>query len=112
MSVEAIARKWHDQFLRTDPIDHQQAEAAVRAVYAAAGMAEPERFLWCDSPLEAAYAVLVLVGKTEGYNHAVYEDVERSKAGKDKLARARASAGRLSYFRTPAVGWLQPPMVS
>ena len=91
MSVEAVARKWHDQFLRTDPIDHEKAEAAVRAVYRLAGMAEPERFLWSASPLEAAYAVLVLVGKTEGYNHAVLEDVERSKAGKDKLARARTS---------------------
>lgn len=91
MTAEAIANKWHQQFLRTDRIDHAHAEAAVRAVYRSAGMAEPERFLWCASPLAAVWSVLVLVGKTESYNHAVYEDFERSKAGQAKLAVARAA---------------------
>lgn len=90
MSVEAIARKWHDHLLSSEPVDHARAEAAVCAVYRAAGIPEPERFLWCSSPLEAVWAVLVILGKTDGYNHAVLEDVERSKGGKDKLAGARA----------------------
>lgn len=91
MSVEAIARKWHDQLLRTDPVDHAAAESAIGNVYRLAGMAEPRRFLWCSSPLEAVWAVLVLVGKTESYNQAVYEDIERSKPGQEKIARARRS---------------------
>jgi len=90
VSVEAIARKWHDQFLNTQAVNHAQAEAAVRAAYRAAGMPEPERFLWCASPLEAAWSALVLIGKDKDYNHAVFEDVERSKSGKARIAEARA----------------------
>ncbi len=91
MSVETIASKWHDQLLSSEPVDHGRAEAAVRGVYRAAGMIEPERFLWCASPLEAVWSALVLIGKDKNYNHAVYEDIERLKTGKDKLAKARAS---------------------
>ena len=110
MSVEAVARKWHDQFLRTDPVDHEQAEAAIRRAYGAAGIAEPVHFLWCASPLEAAWAYLVLVGKAEGYNHAVYQDVERSKSGKDKLAVARASvAGHLGIGEDEVEGYFGRP---
>ena len=92
MAAETIARKWHDQLVSTEPVDHPRAEAAMRAVYRAAGLPEPERFLWCASPLEAVWAALVLIGKVDGYNHAVLEDVERSKAGKARLAEARAKA--------------------
>ena len=106
MSVESVAQKWHDQFLRTDPIDHEMAQARVGAAYRLAGMAEPRRFLWCASPLEAAWAVLVLVGKTESYNHAVYEDVERSNPGLEKLARARSFvAGRLGIGEDDVEGY-------
>lgn len=90
MTAETVARKWHDQLLSTEPVDHARAQGAVRAVYRAAGLAEPQRFLWCSSPLEAVWAALVIIGKTEGYNHAVLESVERSKAGKARLAEARA----------------------
>lgn len=85
MSVESIADKWFRHLISAAPIDHGEAEAAVKAGYAAAGAAEPTRFLWCSSPLEAVWAYLVLVGRTESYNHAVCDDVERSKLGKQKL---------------------------
>ena len=39
---------------------------------------------------------LVLVGKTEGYNHAVYEDVERSKCGARQAGRGTRFRGRAS----------------
>lgn len=90
VSIEAIARKWHDHLLSADPVDHDRAEAAVSAVYRAAGLAEPGHFLWCASPIEAVWAALVIIGKTDGYNQAVLEDVERTKTGKEKLAKARA----------------------
>lgn len=110
MSVEAVARKWHDQLLRTDPIDHGAAEAAVRSVYRAAEIPEPEHFLWCSSPVEAVWAYLVLVGKTEGYSHAVYQDVERSKNGKDKLSSARATiAERLGIGERDVEGYFGKP---
>lgn len=94
MTAETIARKWHDQFLRTDAIEHPTAESAVQQAYRAAGIAPPERFIWAASPIEAVWAVLVLVGKTDGYNHAVLESVERRKAGKAKVAEATASVAQ------------------
>lgn len=110
MSVEAIAQKWHDQLLRTDPVDHGAAEAAVRNVYRLAGMAEPRRFLWCASPLEAAWAVLVLVGKTESYNHAVYEDIGRSGPGQEKIAKTRGLvAGKLGIDEHEVEGFFGQP---
>ncbi len=106
MSVEAIAGKWHDQLLNIAPIDHAQAEAAVRGAYRAAGMAEPERFLWCSSPLEAVWSALVLIGKDNDYNHAVFEDVERSKTGKAKIAEAHAQvAERLGIAEDEVEGY-------
>lgn len=110
MLVEAIARKWHDQLLSTDPIDHQQAESAMRAVYRAADLPEPERFLWCASPLEAVWSFLVLVGRTDGYGHAVHQDVERSKSGRERLATARASlAAQLGIAEDEIEGYFGKP---
>ena len=91
MIAQSFARKWYEQIFRTDPIDHGKAEAAVAAAYVAAGIAEPRHSLWCVSPLDAVWAYLVLVGKSEGYNHAVYEDIERSKTGKAEIAHRRSS---------------------
>ena len=94
MNVESIARKWHDQFLNITPIDHARAEAAVRGAYRAAGITEPERFLWCSSPIEAAWSALVLIGEDNDYNQAVFEDIERSKSGKARIAEARARVAK------------------
>ena len=110
MSAETIAQKWHDQFLRTDPVDHSRAEAAMKRVYRAAGLAPPERFLWTASPIEAVWAVLVLVGKTDGYNHAVLQDVERRKDGKARAAQARAEvAERLGIAEDQVEGHFGKP---
>jgi hypothetical protein len=110
VSVESIARKWHDHLLSTDPIDHGRAEAAIRSVYRAAESPEPERFVWCESPMEAVWAALVIIGRTDGYNHAVLEDVERSKAGKEKLARARTMvAERLGIAEAEVEGCFGKP---
>ena len=110
MTAETIARKWHDQFLRTDAIDHSQAQAAVQHAYRSAGLAPPERFLWAASPLEAVWAVLVLIGRTDGYNHAVLDDIERRKAGKAKVAEARASvAARFGIGEDQVEGYFGKP---
>ena len=107
MSVQAIADKWHQQLISSEPIDHGRAEAAIQAVYRAAGQAEPRRFLWCSSPLDAVWSALVLIGKDKNYNHAVYEDVERLKTGKDKLGKARVwVAERLGIGEEEVEGYL------
>ena len=110
MSVESIADKWFRHLISADPINHDRAQAAVGAAYAAAGLPEPTRFLWCSSPLEAVWAYLVLVGRAESYNHAVCDDVERSKLGKQKLPEVRAAtAGRLDISDSQLEGGLGKP---
>jgi hypothetical protein len=91
VTTETIGRRWFDHLLSAQKIDHDRAEAAVRGAFAAAGSAEPTKFLWCQSPLEAAWAFLVLVGKTESYNHAVIQRLERRTKDKAKEDQARAS---------------------
>jgi hypothetical protein len=110
MTEQATARKWSEQLLSTSPIDHSAAEAAVSAVYAAAGLSGPRHFLWCSSPLHAAWAVLVLVGKTEGYSHATYKDAERAKGGKARLAAAREwVAEQLGIDQSAVEGYFGKP---
>jgi hypothetical protein len=49
----------------------------------------------------------MLIGKDKNYNHAVYEDIERLKTGKDRLANARASvAQRLGIGENEVEGYL------
>lgn len=110
MSAETIAAKWHDLLTSSRPVDHAQAEAAVSAAYRAAGIAEPQHFLWCASPLEASWAALAIIGKTDGYNHATLEDVQRSKAGKAGLAAITATiAERLGLAEGAVEGFFGKP---
>ncbi|WP_237535457.1 DUF6745 domain-containing protein, partial [Streptomyces sp. SID3343] len=46
----------------TGPADREAAEVAIRAAYRAAGLAEPERVVWYQSPLAAAVAATVASG--------------------------------------------------
>ncbi|WP_406291236.1 DUF6745 domain-containing protein [Embleya sp. NBC_00896] len=54
--------RWAGVGAATGPADRPVAEAAIRAVYRAAGLAEPERVVWYDSPLGAAVAAAVASG--------------------------------------------------
>lgn len=110
MTAEQIAAKWHAHLLSAEPVDHLRAEAAVRAAYAAAGLAQPGKFIWCASPLEAAWAFLVLVGKTEGYNHAVIQRLERRKKDKAAMAAAQAAvAARFGISESEVEGYFGQP---
>jgi hypothetical protein len=96
MSAESIAEKWRARLLSTEPVDRARAEAALRAAYRHAGLDEPAAFLLCASPLEAAWAALVLIGEAEGYNIPLLKDARRMKGGEGKLAAVRDFvAGRL-----------------
>jgi hypothetical protein len=110
MSAETIAAKWHDLLTTSRPVDHAQAEAAVSAAYRAAGIAPPRHFLWCVSPCEASWAALAIIGKTDGYNHATLEDVQRSKTGKAGLVAITAViAERLGIAESAAEGFFGKP---
>jgi hypothetical protein len=44
--------RWSAIRRSTEPADRGAAEEGVRLAYRAAGLASPQRFVWCDSPLE------------------------------------------------------------
>jgi hypothetical protein len=59
-AVHADRDQWMRTALSTDRCDRPAAEAAVRAAYRAAGLADPSRVIWMDSPLGGAYAIAAL----------------------------------------------------
>ncbi|MEV4430996.1 DUF6745 domain-containing protein [Streptomyces sp. NPDC049602] len=57
MNRTTAADKWRAVAAATGPADRAAAEAGVRLAYRTAGLAEPERVLWSDSPLAAVALV-------------------------------------------------------
>ncbi|MGC0418642.1 DUF6745 domain-containing protein [Embleya sp. AB8] len=62
LAVAEATTAWADVAAATGPADRAVAEAAIRGVYRAAGLVEPERVVWYDSPLAAAVAAAVAAG--------------------------------------------------
>ncbi|WP_439674409.1 DUF6745 domain-containing protein [Embleya sp. MST-111070] len=60
--LQEAAEHWGEVVSATGGTDREAAERAIRTVYRAAGMAEPERVVWYDSPLTAAVAAAVASG--------------------------------------------------
>ncbi|MEU5400141.1 DUF6745 domain-containing protein [Streptomyces sp. NPDC005963] len=54
--------KWRAVAAATGPADRAAAEAGVRLAYRTAGLAEPERIVWVDSPRAGVEAVQALSG--------------------------------------------------
>jgi hypothetical protein len=52
-AVKRAAARWLEWIYSTEPADREQAEAGVRQTYRAAGVAEPEIFLWFEDLMEA-----------------------------------------------------------
>ncbi|WP_449064382.1 DUF6745 domain-containing protein [Planomonospora algeriensis] len=59
-ALTATARGWEEIAFRAGAADRPGAEAGVRLAYRAAGLAEPERIVWVDSPLAGARAATAL----------------------------------------------------
>ncbi|MFC9594278.1 DUF6745 domain-containing protein [Streptomyces sp. NPDC056944] len=57
MNRTTAADKWRAVAATTGPADRAAAEAGVRLAYRTAGLAEPQRVLWADSPLAAVTLV-------------------------------------------------------
>ena len=64
-SLAQVRASWLAHLHSTAPADRTRAEAAVRALYAAAGFPEPRHFFWFDSPCAASWAVAALVPKAD-----------------------------------------------
>src|SRR5438874_11417463 len=55
-AVNAAQARWLEWIFSTEPADRERAEEGVRLTYRAAGVPEPEIFLWFDDLREALLA--------------------------------------------------------
>ena len=78
--------------------------------YRLGDLPEPTHFLWCAPPLEAMWAALVLIGRQDGYNVPLLDNLQRLKDGAQKLAAARASvAAKLAIDPDQVEGHFRKP---
>ena len=89
-SAEVRAR-WLAHLHSTAPADRPRAEAAVRAMYAAAGFPEPHYFFWFDSPRAALWAVAALVPKEDRSSSHLLAPNVLSQEDKERLERTRTA---------------------
>lgn len=52
--LEQYRTRWHQARLSTASVDRMSAERGVEAAYRAAGLAPPQRIVWCDGPIAMA----------------------------------------------------------
>jgi hypothetical protein len=55
-----VTQDWRSVAFAAGPADRERAEAGVRAAYAAAGLAGPDRLIWAPSPAFGAVAAVLL----------------------------------------------------
>ncbi|MFJ2032047.1 DUF6745 domain-containing protein [Streptosporangium sp. NPDC087985] len=58
--LTAASLRWEDVAFQSGPADRPGAEAGVRLAYRIAGLAEPEKIIWVDSPVAGARAIALL----------------------------------------------------
>jgi hypothetical protein len=61
-----FVQKWTDIGLSTEPANRAEAERGVRLAYKLAGLKEPERIIWCGSPLSQALTRAIVFGLANG----------------------------------------------
>lgn len=71
MKQTTAQEKWRSVAAATGPADRSAAEEGVRLAYRAAGLAEPGRVLWADSPLSAVTLVRGLTDQGRSVRDAV-----------------------------------------
>jgi hypothetical protein len=52
--LKAYLDRWASVRMSCEPADRQAAEEGIRRTYAAAGLAPPDRIVWCGGPMEIA----------------------------------------------------------
>ncbi|WP_406316341.1 hypothetical protein OHA77_04550 [Streptosporangium sp. NBC_01639] len=58
--LTAASLRWEEVAFQSGPADRPGAEAGVRLAYRIAGLAEPEKIIWVDSPAAGARAIALL----------------------------------------------------
>ena len=90
-SLAQVRASWLAHLHSTAPVDRTRAEAAVRALYAAAGFPEPRHFFWFDSPCAASWAVAALVPKADVSSSQLLAPNVLSVQEREQLERVRTS---------------------
>ncbi len=96
--VITTADKWRAVAAATGPADRAAAEAGVRLAYRSAGLAEPERILWADSPL----AAVALLQDLTGTGRSVRDEVRTRPWAEERrrLHDALGPAGWAAHWQT------------
>ncbi|HEY4541682.1 MAG TPA: hypothetical protein VIG66_04830 [Noviherbaspirillum sp.] len=75
--LDKVRLAWKEIGLSTQPADRRAAEAAIRKLYAAAGLAEPQHIVWCGSPFSqgVARAIVLDPGFVDEFVKAAWKNV-------------------------------------
>src|SRR5262245_62513074 len=84
-----IRDKWISTLFSTVAADRPQAEAAVSDLYLAAGFQKPRHRLWFESPLQASWAVALLLRPHSSIWQQLLASTERTPSGREALDRVR-----------------------
>ena len=87
-------KRWTEIGLCTDPADRPRAEAAINEMYRQAGIAPPQKIVWCGSPLAQGMTRATILDKRVGDSvRASVRDSVRDSVGDSVWASVRASVG-------------------
>jgi hypothetical protein len=68
-TLETYLGRWAAAHLSCEPADRRTAEEGVREAYVSAGLAPPQRIVWCGGPLEiAGHLAAASLGDSIGVN--------------------------------------------
>ncbi|MFE7599245.1 DUF6745 domain-containing protein [Streptomyces sp. NPDC057494] len=106
MNRTTAADKWRAVAATTGPADRAAAEAGVRLAYRTAGLAEPQRVLWADSPLAAVTLVRGLADR----GRSVRDEVRTRPWAEERrrLHDALGPAGWAAHWQATGA-WLWDP---
>ena len=89
-SSDHIRENWLGFLLSTEAADRLSAEAAVQALYAASGLAQPRHFFWFDAPFDACWANAILTAPYSQIWRQLLAAYGQVKAYRENLDRVRA----------------------
>jgi len=93
-TIAEIRKEWIDTLFSTQPADRPHAAAEVRDLYQAAGFGDPQNFLWFDSPLQASWAVALLLTPHSNIWQQLLASAERTRPAREMLNQVRAEICR------------------
>ncbi|MCP2329524.1 hypothetical protein HDA40_008031 [Hamadaea flava] len=106
------AESWLAAGLCAEPADRAAAEAGVRAAYAVAGLAAPDRIIWLGSPAAGAAAVAMLSTGTDGdpyvWEWLAEQDCVPGRAELGASVRSKVRTGPWARARSALVAELGP----